>query len=287
LTIFCVYLLDRFSHRYEEKYYEDSRVDAVAMERLTSSSFVTNIYGFCGLTVVQEYGGNDLTRVLAGNKMNSYAKLNLAKQIAQGLYHVHSVPDDDDEYPQQTTLVHNDINLANLLFTTDNRPMLNDFNIAKLVMRHSETGHMCSFNSQFPNPQWKSPEEQVIYEYHRDGTIRHETALTIVNEKVDIYALGNVYYRMLTGLNPWRRPDVDRLYDEDKATVARLKKFHGAIPPIPKEIIVQAQTDSSLSAILNVMRLCYRFDPNERPSAAEVVKYFDDALSNITNTKMH
>jgi serine/threonine protein kinase len=260
------------------------------MERLTSSPYVINIFGLCGLTVVQEYGSKDLTRALVGNKMNSNAKLKMAKQIAQGLHHIHSIRDDygnklvnDTVYPQQTTLVHNDINLANLLFTADNRPMLNDFNIAKLVMRHNVTGKTCSFYSHFPNPQWKSPEEQVIYVYNKNGAIRHDTALLpIVNEKVDIYALGNLYYRMLTGLNPWRRPDADRLYDEDKVKVARLKKIHGAIPPMPNEIIVQAQTDPAIHAILHAMQLCYRFDPTERPNAVDIVKYLDDALRSVT-----
>ena len=272
------------------------------MERLTASPYVINIYGFCGLTVLQEYGGKDLTRALAGGKMTSLSKLKLAKQVAEGVYHIHSVRDDDNTVDQndaskpvrkvqhqQVTLVHNDINLANLLFTVDNRPMLNDFNIAKLVMRHNITGETCPFYSHFPNPQWKAPEEQVIAggeDKVDDGsTLRHshhlESKIPIVNDKVDIYALGNVYYRLLTGLNPWRPPNADRLYDADKVLVARLKKLHGATPPVPDDTIRQARADPALQAILDVMDLCYRYHPADRPSAAEIVQLFDDAISRL------
>ena len=85
--------------------------------------------------------------------MSSWSKLNLAKQVAEGLYHIHSVRDSEIDASirttnhHQVTLVHNDINLANLLFSVDNRPMLNDFNIATLVMRHNITDEMCPFQN--------------------------------------------------------------------------------------------------------------------------------------------
>jgi serine/threonine protein kinase len=285
----CILLLlfNRLYHNFEEKYYEDSRVDAVAMERLTASSYVINMHGFCGLTVVQEFGGGkDLTRALDGGKMNSISKLRLAKQIAQGLRDVHSISNSDnsadDASYQHPTLVHNDINLANLLFTTDNRPVLNDFNIAKLIMTHNETGAMCSFYSHFPNPQWKAPEEQVIY--GSDGK-REETTPPIVNEKVDIYALGNVYYRIVTGLNPWKRPEADRLFPEEKKEVARLKKYDGALPPIPMETLKRIKSDPMLSTLLEAMRLCYRYNPNERPTAAELVHFLDGAIQTYVESK--
>ena len=277
------------------------------MERLTASPYIINIYGFCGLTVVQEYGEKDLSRALAGGKMSSLSKLKLAKQVAEGLHHIHSIRDVDrvverkveskglrkTQQQQQITLVHNDINLANLLFTADNRPMLNDFNIATLVMRHNTTGEMCPFYSHFPNPQWKAPEEQIV-----DDDIEEEsnvgggdsslpqshhldTAYPVVNDKVDIYALGNIYYRLLTGLNPWRPPNADRLYDADKVLVARMKKLHGSTPPIPDETIRQAKTDLALQTILDVMSSCYRYQPAERPTALEIVQMFDNAMTKL------
>lgn len=256
------------------------------MERLSSSPYVINIYGFCGLTVLQEYGCKDLPQVLADGVDTSVSKLKLAKQIAEGVHHIHSIPDDNVTNVQSThhsknlsqvTLVHNDINLANVLFTADNRPIINDFNIAKLLMRNNVTGETCPFYSQFPNPQWKAPEEQILY--NEDGSSHHGTTPPIVNEKVDIYALGNIFFRILTGRSPWRRPKQDRLDIQDKVKVAQLKKNNGTIPPISNETLDLALIDPATHALLEAMKLCYQFQPSERPTASELVQYLDAALN--------
>lgn len=244
------------------------------MERLTASPYIISLYGFCGLTVVQEFGGKDLAQVLDGGRMNSKEKLKLAKQIAMGVAAIHSVKGDDENSDRRPTLVHNDINMANLMFTADNRPILNDFNIAILLMKNNETGETCPFYSQFPNPQWKAPEEQVI---DRDeGSDSYHPP--IVNEKIDIYALGNIFFRIAVGSAPWKRPEAERLYAEEKDAVARLKKHNGTLPTIPVAILGNAKVDPALAALLAAMRLCYRFNPAERPTAAEVVDYLDRAI---------
>lgn len=268
----------KIGHNFEEKYYEDNRVDAVAMERLTASPFIIRVYGFCGLTVVQELASKDLAQVVdGGRKMNSTEKLHLAKQIAMGVAAIHSIRGDDegDLADTRTALVHNDINMANLMFTADGRPIINDFNIAKLLMKHNETGKTCRFYSSFPNPQWKAPEEQVL-----DGD---ENLIgyhpPIVDEKIDVYAMGNIFFRIVVGWAPWKRPEAERLYPEEKPLVARLKKHNGTLPAIPSTILVEAKKDKALFDLLSAMRLCYRFDPKKRPTAAEIVEFLDSAIS--------
>lgn len=250
------------------------------MERLTGSPNIINMYGFCGMTVLQEFAGRELAHVVDGGKLNSLEKLKLGRQIAQGVADIHSIPGDSgDEYAHSPSLVHNDINLANLVFTADGRPVLNDFNIAILLMKHKTTGETCPFYSHFPNPQWKAPEEQVV----DDDNNNSENNLPIVNSKIDIYALGNIFFRLVAGASPWKQPDADRLYPEEQKEVSRLKRFNGTMPTIPDAVLGSAteENDPSLAAIVEAMRLCYRFDPVDRPTAAELVAFLDRAIARV------
>jgi len=259
----------RINHNFEEKYYEDSRVDAVAMERLAASSNVADIYGFCGLTVVQEYAGRELAQMVDGRKVKPMDKLRLAKQIAQGVADIHSILGDDGE-SGPPSLVNNDINPSNLLFTDDGRAVFNDFNIAILVMKNKKTGDTCPFYSRFPNPQWKAPEEQVV---------PGETQTPIVDSKIDIYALGNLFFRMIAGSGPWKRPEAEKLAPKEKKDVALLKSYNGTMPMLPEEI--RSSREPAIVALSGAMRLCYSFDPADRPTATEIVSFLDHAISSI------
>lgn len=273
--------LGRINHNFEEKYYEDSRVDAVAMERLTGSPYVINMYGFCGLTVVQEFAGRELAQVVDALKMNTTEKLKLARKITIGLQDIQYIPIDDNDDNGSTrrrpTMVHNDLNLANLVFTQDDRPVWNDFNIAILLMKHNETGAQCPFYSHFPNPQWKSPEEQV------DDDEESNRNPPIVNEKIDIYALGNVFYRMVVGASPWKRPEAIKLYPEEKIIVAKLKRYNGTLPFVPLHIVRNAtmEQDPALFALYQAMQDCYSFQAEDRPTTAQLISFFDQAIAAV------
>ena len=73
--------------------------------------------------------------------------LDLAIQLTEGLADIHSI-----DGSTHTSLVHNDINLANLVFRDNNRPMWNDFNVANLLMKHNETGQTCPLVSRLVYP---------------------------------------------------------------------------------------------------------------------------------------
>lgn len=251
----------------EEAFFENNRVDAVAMERLTASPWVVNIYALCGMSVVTEYAGKELADV--ARHLNASQRLDLAVQVSQGVADVHSI----DGGNKRPSLVHNDLNLANLVLTPDNRPVLNDFNIAILLMKHNETGETCPFASHFPNPQWRGPEEQVGSEYESD---RHPP---IVTEKIDIYALGNVFYRLAVGASPWKRPGSKKVTPDEKVEIARLKRTNGMLPAIPDDIL--SSPDPAVQVLLQAMYLCYQFDPMKRPTAAQVVTMLSRSSASI------
>jgi serine/threonine protein kinase len=115
---------------------EKTRIDAIAMERLQGSPRIVDIYAYCGTTIVTEFiSGKTMQQVT--KRMKSGEKLSLAIQIAQGLADVHTIDGD------QPSLAHNDLYEENVLFTPDNRPLIHDFNLGKLIMRDKKTNKTC------------------------------------------------------------------------------------------------------------------------------------------------
>jgi hypothetical protein len=249
----------KLEHAFEEGYFENNRVDAVAMERLTKSPYVINMFGYCGMSVLTEYAGQHVGQVV--DTLDPLEKLELAKKIAQSVEDVHSIGD-------EISLVHNDLNFANILIGKNHsRPLLNDFNIAVLMMKRNDTGEVCPFTSHFPNPQWRAPEEQVD---------EYGVSSKLLTEKIDIYGLGNVMYRFAVGHGPWNRPDGLSLTKEQKLEIANLKLKEGALPEVPGEVL-NSQEPATM-ALLSIMRECYRHRPELRPSAKEIVDQLQSAI---------
>lgn len=248
----------KLEHDYEEQYFENNRVDAIAMERLTKSPFVINMYGFCGMSVTTEFAGQRVAEVV--DKVSWLKKLELAQMISQGVDDVHSI-DGGDGDDHQISLVHNDLNFGNILIGKNHsRPLINDFNIAVLLMKHNETGEPCQFTSHYPNPQWRAPEEQVD---ENGRTSQH------LSEKIDIYALGNVMYRFAVGHSPWKKANGRSLTSDEKRQVALLKLTEGKLPDVPNEVL--HSNNPATQGLLQIMRECYHHDPTQRPTAKQIV----------------
>lgn len=267
-----IFVLSRYEHRMEEAYYENSRVDAISMERLTAAPQIINIFGFCGLTVVTEFAGKTIKELIhfSNHTMAPPKKrFELALYIARGVQAIHSIAGDENTPAITPSLVHNDINLANLVVTEDDRPVLNDFNVAILLQRHNETGETCPFISRFPNPQWRSPEEQQLDPENDENPI--------VTEMTDIYGLGNIFFRLAIGRSPWKRPGGPPLPMEE---IADEKFYYGTAPPVP--IGIRRNRDPHLQKLLSVMDACFHRDPSQRPTASEVVELL--SVVNVTAT---
>jgi len=138
----------RFEHKFEDAHFEHDRIDAVAMERLTSSPHVINVFGFCGHSVITEYAEGTRVGSLADkSKKVPLARLKIARDIANGLADVHGIDGDGN-----ATFVHLDINPANVV-SIGGTLKLNDFNIG-IIRRWNVTSQQpCGFPAQYPNPQ--------------------------------------------------------------------------------------------------------------------------------------
>mmetsp|Transcript_31976 Transcript_31976/g.72435 ORF Transcript_31976/g.72435 Transcript_31976/m.72435 type:complete len:196 (+) Transcript_31976:720-1307(+) len=188
----------------------------------------------------------------------------------EGVAYVHSVGGSNGA----VSLIHNDINMDNLLLgKRDGRdvPLLNDFNIAVFRKRDAETGEPCRFRGRFANPQWMSPEQQ---ERPSDGL-----SSGVLDETIDVYALGNILYKIAVGRSPWKHDFGDKINTpEIKGKIARAK-IRGAKPKVPPD--VKESAEPGVRSVLTAMERCYRNDPSKRPTARELAAYLRGELRRI------
>jgi len=244
----------RYQHDFEERNYDRHRRDAVAMERLTKSKMVVNIYGFCGNSGLFEFaGGGSLSDAIWPKKTNKDTKLLSAKhrlkaaaQASMGLASMHNM-----EVEGLPAMAHTDISPSQFVATNDNIYRLNDFNRARFL-RKRDDGTLCGYEVGRNPGKNRSPEE---YNYEDQS------------EKVDIYSFGNILYMLLTNMWPFEE-------ESDKEAVAKVKK--GERPPIPKEIL--DSTDPSIKILKETMFMCHEQDPAKRATAREVETFIVDAL---------
>ncbi|KAL7581465.1 hypothetical protein ACA910_022040 [Epithemia clementina (nom. ined.)] len=266
----------KFKHNFEEAHFEHDRIDAVAMERLTASKHVINIFGFCGHSVVTEYAnGKRLGSLADRSKKIPLARLRIAHDIAEGLADVHGIDQDittsgtggvntstDDS--TVATFVHLDINPANVV-SVGGTLKLNDFNIGILRRWNMTAGNRaqpCGFPAQYPNPQWRSPEEA-----------RNESNLT---EKVDVYSMGHIFFRLICGHEPWNKLEPGGRPSTAAVTEAVQR---GQLPTIPKHIL--DSTNEEIVAIRRAMLACYTVDPSKRPSARQIALQLQRELDRL------
>ncbi len=106
---------------------------------------------------------------------------------------------------------------------------------------------------RFRRVKWRSPEEYFDYD---------------LTEQVDVFALGNNMYTLLTGLNPF--------YDSESETVAKNRVKNGVKGRIdPRYFKERSLAEAKLAEIIN---RCWAFRPEDRPSIFEVVDFLRDAL---------
>lgn len=274
----------KYYHEPNDETFELNRVDGVSMERLTHSRYITDIYGYCGTTSLQEFAGaGSLDSFL--RELDPIGKLEYSAWIAAGIADIHEIDKkngissaSNNDTGITASLIHNDINLGNVLmgYRDGKRvPLINDFNIAIFRKKDASSGSPCRFRGLFFNPQWMAP-EQMHAKDRNDGL-----SIGFLNEKIDVYALGNILHFIAINQPPWkfqgrkRAKEIGSEYYEKKKLEwdehITMSKLKGVKPKIPNDI--KYSNDPSIQAVLHAMHRCYRSDPNVRPSAREIADY--------------
>jgi serine/threonine-protein kinase PpkA len=162
------------------------------------------------LYLVMEYvGGGDLTRRLERG-MRIENLLRVVKEIGQALDFAHG-----------RGFVHRDIKPENILFREDGSAVLSDFGIARAIDSTPSIGRS---GTVLGTPQYMSPEQ---------------AAGRVLDGRSDLYSLGVLFYRVLTGDVP---------YQADTPVSLGVKHLQDAIPRLPNYLAAfQPVVDQALA----------------------------------------
>lgn len=196
---------------------------------------------------VLDYSGADaaqmflVTEVLRGDHLQTHLEKYqafslrtaccIAYEIAQALGHAH-----------QKNIVHRDIKPENIFWTDDGRIAVTDFGIAKAFDDVEALGHTIQFGQTrlFGSPRYIAPEQ-----------LKDEEA----TPTTDLYALGTVFYEMLSGQAAIEGENIAVMLDNVVA---------GKMAPIDHWVSVPSKVKNLVESLLAT-------DPHQRPQSAEAV----------------
>jgi hypothetical protein len=255
--------------------------EAIIMERLSASPRIVDIYGYCGTSMLVEpmvgeidteinadlerqevrelfqpkrprHNHNDKKSHHEPSKMNMFPlnnltnseKLILSLEMAESLADLHGFRDG--------IIVHGDVHPVQWLRTADGTVKLNDFNNAMILDWNYKASTYCKEFSNFPGG-FHSPEENM--------------GLWVIDDRIDVWALGQTMYTILTGLYP---------YWEIRSSQIQSVIINGTWPILDdSRYRVPGTVESKL---VEVIEQCWTLDPEMRPTIFEIIRL----LRNIT-----
>ena len=158
-----------------------------------------------------------------------------------------------------------------------------------MPLENQYTNKPCPFTSHFPNPQWRSPEEQIVTGKRPDtddGEGTNDTdagntaggAISLTN-KIDVYAFGNVLFRFATGHTAWKKRIDHKYVTVDKQEVVSLKR-NGTMPSI--RMPPRRWRDPATMAMIRIMKRCFALYPDDRPTAKQLVRMLGGAIDSVS-----
>ena len=179
--------------------------------------------------------GQTLAEVLDDGPLPLARVLRIAAQVASGLAAAH------DE-----GIVHRDVKPANIMIATNGTAKVVDFGVAAVIGDLTEQGGVL-----FGTPAYVAPERLS------GGAVVAGT---------DVYGLGVLLYRMLTGYMPWSADSTTQML------VAHMYTEPDPLPPLT----------GLPDGVIAVCEACLHKDPEERPAAAEIAEILSAAAATVS-----
>jgi serine/threonine protein kinase len=137
------------------------------------------------------------------------------------------------DYAHQMGIIHRDVKPANILLSASGEPMLSDFGIAH-ILESVESTRLTNTGVAIGTPEYMAPEQAKGED---------------VDHRADIYALGIIYYELVTGKKPF----------QGDTPMSVLIKHVTDLPPSPR-LFVPSLPD----AVLAVLSKALAKTPQER-----------------------
>ena len=196
--------------------------------------------------VMEHVEGRPIDQFCAERKLPVRERLELFRQACAAIHFAH-----------QNLIVHRDLKPANILVTADGVPKLLDFGIAKLLDPTQDPLALTRLDLRPMTPEYASPEQ-----------VRGEPITTAS----DVYSLGVLLYRLLTGQRPYR-PTTDHQALADaicktepvrpSSVIARAGEVK---PPDAETRLLRRQLAGDLD---NIVLMAMRKDPQRRYASAD------------------
>lgn len=230
--------------QHSEKFLKRFEREARALARLSHPNILKIFdYGeYRGLPyLVMEYiPGGTLAQKLTGKPLPWLFSANFLARIARALETAHL-----------QGVIHRDVKPSNILISSLREPLLSDFGIAKLVESDEETVDLTGSGVGIGTPQYMAPEQGLG---HSDG-------------RSDVYALGVIFYEMVTGRIPYQADTpLAIMLKKNTEPLSRPTQF---IPDLP-------------ASVDNVLIKALARDANQRYATMGL---FADALENLSGQK--
>jgi serine/threonine protein kinase len=177
---------DRFQDEAQLRaFVEEARTAARLQHPGIVAVFDVGVEGTTPFIVLEYIRGRSLAHLLEHESLSSLAAAQLVAEIAEALAHAH-----------EQGFVHRDIKPQNILLDTDDRPHIADFGLA---VRHREQAAVSV--DVAGTTHYMSP-ELVRSENHR------------IDGRTDLWALGVVFYRILTGRLPFTGSSAQEVFQK-------------------------------------------------------------------------